>query len=141
MNDQQNMVRQSVRYDVSIRGSIAVDSEHAVHLRFGAAAGAKEGWVDLDIIDFSSNGIGMISSVFVPRKTVLLVRAYSYGPDSQLILEVPVRVQRVCMTDRRPAYLIGTSFADPGPEATRQINDLLNLLADDKRPAVPASAA
>ena len=39
MNDQQNMVRQSVRYDVSIRGSVAVAKDHADKLRFGAGAG------------------------------------------------------------------------------------------------------
>jgi hypothetical protein len=131
MNDQNNMVRQSVRYDVSIRGSVAVAPAHDDAIRFGGGAGHRDGWVDLDIIDFSSNGIGMISSVFIPRKTVLIVRAYSFGESPVQLLEVPVRVQRVSMTDRRPGYLIGTSFAEPSPEALQQINALLALLADD----------
>ncbi|HYE61433.1 MAG TPA: hypothetical protein VD997_05515 [Phycisphaerales bacterium] len=133
MNDTQNMARQSVRYDVSIRGSAAVAGEHQDNIRFGAGAGARDGWVDLDIVDFSSNGIGMISPVFIPRRTLLTVRAYSYGEEPRVILEVPVRVQRVCMTDRRPAYLIGTAFADPGPDASKQVAALLALLADDTR--------
>jgi hypothetical protein len=141
MNDTQNMARQSVRYDVSIRGCAAVAPANQEDLRFGAGAGARDGWVDLDIVDFSSNGIGMISPVFIPRRTNLIVRAYSYGENSQIILEVPVRVQRVCMTDRRPAYLIGTAFAEPGPEAARQINALLALLADDGRVDAKGGAA
>jgi hypothetical protein len=133
MNDQQNMVRQSVRYDVSIRGCVAVAPGHADAIRFGAGAGHRDGWVDLDIIDFSSNGIGMISSVFIPRKTLLMVRAFSFGDPPTQLFEVPVRVQRVSMTDRRPGYLIGTSFADPDPTAVQQINALLALLADDTK--------
>lgn len=139
MNDQQNMVRQSVRYDVSIRGCVAVANDHAQAIRFGAGAGHRDGWVDLDIVDVSSNGLGLISPVFIPRKTLLTVRAYSFGENPSLLLEVPVRVQRVFMTDRRPGYLIGTSFADPGPEAAQQINALLTLLADGDAPAVPAA--
>jgi hypothetical protein len=139
MNDQQNMVRQSVRYDVSIRGCVAVADEHAQAIRFGAGAGHRDGWVDLDIVDVSSNGLGMISPVFIPRKTLLTVRAYSHGENPTLLLEVPVRVQRVFMTDRRPGYLIGTSFADPGAEAVKQINALLAMLADDTLSATYAA--
>jgi hypothetical protein len=128
MKNQQNMVRQSVRYDIVMRASMAVDPAHAQDLRFAAGAGHRDGWVDLDIIDFSANGVGMVSPVFVPRRTLLVVRAFSFGPEPAMILEAPVRVQRVCMTDRRPAYLVGTSFVDPSPEVLNQINSVLQLL-------------
>ncbi len=133
MQDQQSMARQGVRYDVSIRGSVSVAPAHALTMKFGAGAGAQHGWVDLDIIDFSSTGIGMISAVFIPRRALIMVRALSYGPDPRQILEVPVRVQRVCMTDRRPAYLLGTCFADPSPEQAEQIAALLRVLEGDPR--------
>jgi hypothetical protein len=132
-NQQQNMARQSVRYDVSIRACAMVGPEHHESIRFGAGAGARDGWVDLDIVDFSHNGVGLISPVFIPRRTQLIVRAYSYGENPQVVLEVPVCVQRVCMTDRRPAYLIGTAFHGPDEKALQQIASLLATFADDKR--------
>ena len=68
----------------------------------------------------------------------MTVRLYGYGPNAPVIMEAPVRVQRICMTDRRPAYLIGTSFADLSPESINQINHLIELLdgaeAATKRP-------
>ena len=43
-------------------------------------------------------------------------------------LDVLVRVQRVIMTDRRPAYLIGTAFDCPDQRALEQIDGLLGRL-------------
>jgi len=130
---QQNMARQSVRYDVSIRGCASIGPDHLASIHFGAGAGARDGWIDLDIVDFSSNGVGMISPVYIPRRTQLIVRAYSFGEKPELVLEVPVRVQRVCMTDRRPAYLIGTAFSEPDERASQQIAALLATFADESR--------
>jgi hypothetical protein len=131
----QVIVRRSVRYDVGIRGSVAIAADHAQLVRFGGGAGTREGWLDVDVVDFSSSGMGMMSQVFIPRRSLLLVRAYGYGPGAPVIVEVPVRVQRVCMTDRRPAYLIGTAFADPPPKSIEQINALLRLLEGEDEPA------
>jgi hypothetical protein len=129
MSEQHSIVRRSVRYDVSIRASISVLPEHGSLVRFAAGAGARDGWVDVDVVDFSSSGVGIMSGVFVPRRTLLMARLYGYGAENKVIVEAPLRVQRVCMTDRRPGYLIGTSFADPTPKSMDQINHLLELLA------------
>lgn len=136
MSEQNNsIVRRSVRYDVLIRASIAVLSEHGGLVRFGGAAGARDGWVDVDLVDFSSSGLGLMSPVFVPRRTLLNVRLYSFGENPRVILEAPVRVQRVAMTDRRPAYLVGTSFADLPQSSVEQVNQLMELLAGSEQPA------
>ena len=130
MSEQQHaIVRRSVRYDVSIRAAISVLPEHAGLVRFAGGSGARDGWVDVDLVDFSSSGVGLMSAVFIPRRTLLMARLYGPGGSTQVIVEAPLRVQRVCMTDRRPAYLIGTSFTDPPPESVDQINRLLALLA------------
>lgn len=129
MPEQNSSVRRSVRYDVSIRAAVSIHPDQAQLVRFAAAAGARDGWLDVDLVDFSSNGVGIMSPVFVPRRTVLMARLYAFGPDAPVIVEAPLRVQRVCMTDRRPAYLIGTSYADPGASSISQINRLLELLA------------
>src|SRR5262245_63241090 len=75
--EQQVMVRQAVRHDVYIRGTIAIAEEHASAVRFSANSGAKDGWLDVDVLDFSSGGIGFISTVFVPRKTLLYIRLFA----------------------------------------------------------------
>ena len=140
MSEQQtSIVRRSVRYDVSIRAAISVVPEHSSLVRFAAGAGARDGWVEVDLVDFSSSGLGLMCGVFVPRRTLLMARLYSYGPDAKVIVEAPLRVQRVCMTDRRPAYLVGTSFADPPPKAVDQINRLLELLAGPEESAAGPS--
>jgi hypothetical protein len=142
MDQQQVIVRRSVRYDVSMRASVAISGEHSGLTRFSAASGAREGWIDLDVIDFSASGMGMISQVFIPRKTMLTVRIYGHGPNAPVILTVPVRVQRVCMTDRRPAYLLGTSVENPPPKSVEEIQKLIALLEGDPVPpsAAPAQA-
>src|SRR6185436_14501613 len=61
MSEQQHsIVRRSVRYDVSIRASISVLPEHGSLVRFAAGAGARDGWVDVDLVDFSSSGVGIM---------------------------------------------------------------------------------
>jgi hypothetical protein len=136
----QSIVRRSVRYDVLIRASMAILPEHGGLIRFGAGSGARAGWVDVDLVDFSSSGVGLMSPVFVPRRALINVRLYGYGPEAPVILEAPVRVQRVYMTDRRPAYLIGTSFADPSQKSIEQINGLMELLAGSEAPAPGANS-
>jgi hypothetical protein len=136
----QSIVRRSVRYDVLIKASMSVLPEHGGLIRFAAGSGARAGWVDVDLVDFSSSGVGLMSSVFVPRRALINVRLYGYGQAAPVILEAPVRVQRVYMTDRRPAYLIGTSFADPPQQSIEQINRLMELLAGSESPE-PASGS
>jgi hypothetical protein len=132
---QNSIVRRSVRHDVLIRGAVAVMSEHSGLVRFAAAAGARDGWVDVDLVDFSFSGVGFMSPVYVPRRVLLLVRLMGYGQDSPVIMEAPVRVQRTTMTDRRPVYLVGTAFADPSEQSIEQINRLLELLEGEGNPA------
>jgi hypothetical protein len=139
MSEQHNsIVRRSVRYDVAIKAALSVLPDHAGLVRFGGGAGARDGWIDADVVDFSSSGIGIISTVFVPRRTLLMARLYSFEQNGGVIVEVPIRVQRVAMTDRRPAYLIGTSFADPAAKSVDQINRLLELLAGSEDPSAGA---
>jgi hypothetical protein len=137
---QQSIVRRSVRYDVLIKASMAIVPEQAGLVRFAAGSGARAGWVDVDLVDFSPSGVGLMSPVFVPRRALINVRLYSYGPEAKVILEAPVRVQRVYMTDRRPAYLIGTSFADMPQASIEQINRLMELLAGSETPSAGATS-
>jgi len=124
------IIRRSVRHDVSMRATLRVASEHTGSVRFTSAAGAKDGWIECDMVDLSSGGLGVMSGFLVPRRCVVLVRVFGLEAGAGPILEVPCRVQRICMTDRRPAYLIGTSFEAMSATAAEGVNALLTLLSE-----------
>ena len=123
------IIRRSIRHDVSMRAAVRLAPEHAATVRFTAAAGANDGWIEADVVDFSTGGLGLMTTFVVPRRCVLMVRVFGADAAAPPLLEAPCRVQRVCMTDRRPAYLLGTSFEALPNEAAEQVNDVLNLLS------------
>lgn len=129
----QMFVRNAVRHDVSLRGQVQIVPEHAEGgVRLSAGAGGKDGWVEADVVDMASGGLGLISMVFYPRKCKLRVRVQSTQEDGELLLDTTIRVQRVCMTDRRPAYLVGGSFDAMTEEAKQQLDRLMQRLSGDK---------
>lgn len=128
MNSHDLMVRQAVRHDVCMRAQMSVPMGSTAQVRLTAAAGAKDGWLEIDLVDFSAAGIGFISTVFVPRKCVVTVRVMSPDPDAPMLVEASYRIQRNVMTDRRPAYLIGASLDAPNEKSVGQIDALLNML-------------
>ncbi|CAG1008131.1 hypothetical protein PHYC_03524 [Phycisphaerales bacterium] len=125
----QVIVRNSVRHDLCLRGAVSIVPEGDGGVRFAPPAGAKDGWLEVDIVDIGTGGLGFISLVFLPRKTLLDVRVYGAGAEGVLLLTIRSRVQRVCMTDRRPAYLMGCSFDNLTPECRRELDALLISLA------------
>lgn len=135
MESQPVIVRRSVRHDVVMRAAISVAPEHAGRVRLSQASGARDGWLDVDVVDFAAGGLGFISSVFLPRKCLLTMRIFGPEPDSPALATLPLRVQRVAMTDRRPAYLIGTAFEKPNVEATEKIDELMSLLGNESAAA------
>lgn len=121
--------RKSARFDLSLPSRIRVSEAHGRMVSLTASAGVKQGWLPVDVVDFSAGGLGLLSGVFVPRRCVLDVEIFTVENDRrQLVLSGVVRVQRVVMTDRRPAYLIGAAFESPSEEQVEQIERLLELL-------------
>lgn len=122
------IVRKAARFDVAIRGMVSVSPAHGQVVRFSAQAGGKDGWIEMDAVDFSLGGVGMVCLEFVPRGTVVRVRLFGPKADSGQILECAALVRRVIMTDRRPAYHIGTSFQELSEEQLRQAQELISVL-------------
>jgi hypothetical protein len=59
----------------------------------------------------------MMCLVFIPKMTrVVLEIPLPAGPGATERHEFPMRVQRVVMTDRRPAYLVGLVFDGPADD-------------------------
>lgn len=113
-----------------MRAQVTVSSLHASVVRLAPAAGAKDGWVEADAVDFSLGGVGLIAPVFLPRHSVLRVRLLAPGEEHRVLFEGDAVVRRVIMTDRRPAYHIGTSFHSLDAEAQKQISILHSLLSE-----------
>ena len=134
------IVRRSARYDIALRAKIAPTQMHASAVRLNSGAGAKAGFVEADVLDFSGGGIGLLSMVFFPRKSSLRIIIQGLRDGEPDLLDAVVRVQRVVMSDRRPAYLIGTSFESLNEAAVQQVNSLLDRLGDDSSRDTSATA-
>jgi hypothetical protein len=122
------IIRQSARYDIALRAHLAIAKPHASDVKFASAAGAKDGWIECDLIDISTGGVGLITRLFVPRRVLAKVRVFSDENCSSPVLECTCRIQRVIMTDRRPAYLLGTSFEGMTPAETESLERLFTRL-------------
>lgn len=106
------MVREFQRHELVLPASISVAPEHQTAVRFSPALCERDGWVSAMLTDFSPGGIGLMVPLYIPRCCILRIRVKR--PDSQPqahVLDVTVRVQRICMTDRRPGFFVGTCYA------------------------------
>lgn len=99
-------------------------------VRFSAESGVGEIGANARVVDLGAGGMGLSVSVFLPRGCMLRVRVLGAGGQiSSPRLETMVRVQRVTMTDRRPTYLLGTSFADSTPSLQKKVAEILAEIA------------
>ncbi len=116
-------IRRHSRLDVSLRGKFMIAPEYKSIVRFTASG--PGGWLDADIIDLSEGGLAFMSTVFVPRRSIIVVRVL--GPTESItpLVELSLRVQRVQMTDRRPAYLIGGAFENLTPEHRQALHTIV----------------
>lgn len=124
--------RKSARFDVSLSARLRVAEAHAKAVHLTAASGVRQGWLAVDLVDFSAGGIGLLSGVFVPRRSLIQVEIFGLeGEKGGMAISGVARTKRVVMTDRRPAYLIGASFEDPPQELQSQIEQMLLLLGGE----------
>ncbi len=126
MGEQDFAIRRSQRHDVAMAARFSIAPVHAPLVRLSTGSGARDGWLDAGVVDISSGGVGLITPVFVPRRCLILVRLRADdSPEAPTLVEVGARVQRIVMTDRRPAYLLGTAFEGMNAETGRGIEALL----------------
>lgn len=126
------LVRRSTRIDIALPARLAIADDHAGQVRFGPEAGAVHGWVDADVVDVSAGGLGLISSVFVPRRTLVRIEVINgLDPSAEALLKCVGRVQRVVMTDRRPAYFLGAAFAETNHESDKALEQFMARIGGD----------
>ena len=114
-------VRQHERHacDVPVRIFASGSSAEVVRLtRVGAEGAAAR------IVDYSKGGIGLRSPVYFPLTCNIRLRLMTPAAS----VDVDLRVQRVTMVDRTPAYYVGTSFDSATPAQQDAVARLLAAL-------------
>ncbi len=123
------IIRKNERYEISLPARARVAFSHAELVKFSKGASSKDGWVDVHLIDFSTAGIGIVSTTFFPRGTLIEIEVPEAGEEStDVMIRCEMRVMRVQMTDRRPAYLIGGAFTEMTERLEEQITKMLTRL-------------
>jgi hypothetical protein len=131
------IVRDAERHEVAFPARMRVAGEHSSQVRLSAAAPLRDSWIEVDVLDLSRGGFGLISPVYLPRMTLIQVQVFSpQSPTGEPMVEGVVRVRRVSMTDGRPAYLFGTSLEHSDGLAGRQLDALLVTLESQTQQAV-----
>jgi hypothetical protein len=137
-----SFVRGARRHEISVRGLLTIAPASTSVVRWSAGAGVKDGILEVDAIDLSKGGMGVIGLVFVPRGTVVRVKLLAPTSEAQVLLDVTGVVRRVTMIDRRPAYQFGISFGELDADTSRNISQLLEMLNEgDVQPSKEASHA
>jgi len=125
----QMLLRRTTRHAVSLRALVSVSPVHRPKVRLSQALGGRDAWLPCDVIDFSGGGIGIITSCFFPRNCRVWIKVLAGDAESQkTLLAVECTVNRVVMTDRRPAYLVGLGWHEPSDTIKSKITEVLNLL-------------
>lgn len=123
------IIRRNERHEVSLPARARVSFSHADVIKLGKGGGGKDGWVEVHLIDFSRAGVGIISSTFFPRGALIEIEVPDLESDTRgVLIRCEMRVMRVQMTDRRPAYLIGGAFTELDEDVETQISSLMDRL-------------
>lgn len=120
-----------VRHGTHLAASVEVHPDHAdqVRMSFGDALS------DFAVVDVSRGGIGLHSSVFLPKNLKVVLKISQTGPsgaESSRPLTIPAIVRRYTLVDHRPSYLIGLQFVNP---AGRDEQALVGISAASKTAA------
>lgn len=130
------IVRRSERFEISIPSRVRVAAYHAELLHFVKGVTDADRWIEVDLIDFATGGVGFIVDVFMPRNMDLELEIPDFDDPKggEVMLRCRMKVKRVQMTDRRPAYQIGCSFIDLDDQVQESIDQLtarLRGMAED----------
>jgi hypothetical protein len=120
------IIRTNERHEISLPAKARVAFSHADIVKLSKGVSGQDGWVDVHLIDFSAAGIGFVSTTFFPRGSVIELVVPEFGDtESEDLISCEMRVMRVQMTDRRPAYLIGGAFVGMNEKLEEQIERLM----------------
>lgn len=121
-------VRVHERFVCELPASVRVSDENREQLRFTGSAVNKAGVTPVTVIDCSTGGIGLNTTLFLPKfaRLEIVIEADSKAgrPDFRAF----VRVRRVVMLDHTPQYFIGTAFEDAATVESASLTALIEHL-------------
>lgn len=129
------IIRQNERHEVSLPARVRVAHAHLDAVRFKRGVTDAEGWLKTHLLDFSVAGAGFVTETFLPKgATFELVIPDPSDPDADPLFYGTVRIMRIQMMDRRPAYLIGSAFTQQDAETESRIERLMTRLSGEDAP-------
>lgn len=123
------IIRKSERFEISLPARARIAFSHAELVKLSKGASSQDGWVNVQLMDLSDGGFGMLTTQFFPRGSLIELQVQETGDFSQEpTVSCELRVMRIQMTDRRPAYLVGGIFVNLTESTKKQIENLLDRL-------------
>jgi hypothetical protein len=131
------IVRQFERVRCALPAESSITTEHSKTVVLSAMAADGNGTFPVTVVDISKGGLGLKSTVFIPKLARLsVIIADPQGREAATL--VNIRIQRVVMIDRTPTYELGGPFLDPTPQLASQIAALINRVGSSQPAASPA---
>lgn len=123
------IIRHAERHEIALPCEIQVAAAHQSVVRLTHKVTQSNGRVRATLVDASAGGLGALSEVFFPRNSLIQLRVlHPVDAEAPPLLDATMRVKRVVMTDRRPAYLLGLSFESHDEKLAQRVQSLLATL-------------
>jgi len=121
------IVRRSERFEISLPARVRVGMRDLDTVQLAKGVADPDRWINVDVVDFAEGGVGFVSDVFCARGLSLDLEVPSFDSEGdEALLSCSIQIQRVQMTDRRPAYLIGCSFIELDDETRSTIDSIIS---------------
>lgn len=122
------VVRQHERISCRLDAVVSVGDESGVRVALSRNVGTGDGFAPAVVVDCSAGGLGLESSVFLPRGSSISVQ---FSPASSLESNsAPIRVsgmiQRSTMISRAPRYYLGIAYGGPQAPDRATVDSLIS---------------
>jgi len=114
-------VRRYERHEVGLPAVLSLTGSACHAVRFSATSETDGQGIPATLVDIGDGGLGVRTSVMLPRGTTLRVRV-THPQGNELLLEVEARLQRLSMKGREPSYLLGMAFVNPPANIAEQVS-------------------
>jgi hypothetical protein len=131
-------VRVYERHDCALPATVRVTDNDRGQLRLTGSALNASGFMPVTVIDCSTGGLGLDTTVFIPKCATLEVVIAADSETGRPEFRGIVRARRVVMLDHTPKYFVGTSFEDAAVATSSELRTLLEhvqSLADGSGPS------
>jgi hypothetical protein len=109
--------RQFKRLSAGWSARIEPHSDHAEQFRLSF----PDSFNDLAVSDVSEGGIGLITSILIPKNLRLTVHVDAAGEAGGRVFKIRGITRRCVMLDHRPRYQVGLQFVDAGGDDERAL--------------------